>query len=160
MKILSIDPGYERLGVAVLEKRQNTPEVLLYSDCFRTSPKLSFYDRLFLLGEEVSRLIEEFSPTALAIESLFFHTNQKTAMRVSEARGAVIFQSRKEGLEIFEYTPLEIKSAITGDGRADKKQVMLLLPKLIKISKEIHFDDEYDAIAIGLTHFAYQKNIF
>lgn len=158
MKVLAIDPGYERLGIAVLEKNESSrKESLLFSECFQTSAKQPFYDRLSLLGTEVERIIQEYSPSHLAIESLFFYNNQKTAMRVSESRGAVIYQAKKDELQIFEYTPLEIKQAITGDGRADKKQISLLLPKLITISKNIRYDDEFDAIAIGLTHFAYYK---
>lgn len=149
MRIISIDPGYERVGIAILEK--DSGEKLLFSECFTTSPNENFEDRILMIGEEIFDLIEKWSPTELAIETLFFNTNQKTAMRVAEARGVMIYQSKKMGLNIHEYTPLQIKNAITGYGRADKKQVDDMVRNLIKIEKEKMYDDEMDAIAIGLT---------
>lgn len=156
MKILSIDPGYERLGVAIIEKNKvGTKEVLLYSNCIKTSAKLPFPERLELLGKAVKHIIEKYEPKTLAIEKLYFQNNQKTAMNVAQAIGVFIYIAKSQGLTIYEYTPLQIKSACTGNGRADKKQMTFMLPKLIKIGKEIQYDDEYDAIAIGLTHIAH-----
>jgi len=157
MRIISIDPGYERIGIAVLEKT-NGKEILLFSECFKTKASLPFFDRLALLGGEVLRVIEEFRPEALAIENLFIETNQKTAMRVAEARGAILYQARISGLDIFEYTPLQIKVATTGYGKATKIQVISMVKKLIKGAESIKQDDEMDAIAIGLTHFAYYRS--
>ena len=156
-RILAIDPGYERLGIAVIEKEQNERETLVYSDCFKTSAKLAFTERLKLLGEEIERLIDQHKPSALAIEKLFFNSNQKTAMQVSEVRGALLFIALSRGLAIYEYTPLEIKVAVTGDGKSDKGRVTVMIPKLIRLEKQIRHDDEYDAIAIGLTCFAHKK---
>jgi len=93
----------------------------------------------------------------MAIENLFFNSNQKTALKVSEARGIIMYQALSGGLKVFEYTPLQIKIAITGYGRGDKKQVTDMLHHLIKIDKKIKYDDEYDAIAVGLTHLASHK---
>ena len=157
MRIISIDPGYERIGIAIIEK--NKKEELLFSECFKTSASLPFFDRLELLGKEVARVVEEFSPQALAIENLFIETNQKTAMRVAEARGAILYQARILGLEIYEYTPLQIKVATTGYGKATKIQVMSMVKKLVSGAESIKQDDEMDAIAIGLTHFAYSRPI-
>ena len=95
----------------------------------------------------------------MAIEKLFFTTNQKTAMGVSEARGVIIYEGSKTGLKIFEYTPLQIKIAVTGYGKADKSQVLFMVKKLIKIDDSIKSDDEIDAIAIGLTAFAHQRTL-
>lgn len=153
MKIISIDPGYERLGIAIIEK--DGKERLLFSECFKTKAVLPFVDRLELVGREVARVVEEFKPQALAIENLFLDTNQKTAMRVAEVRGAILYQARLSGLAIYEYTPLQIKTAITGYGKATKGQVMVMVRKLIAGTENIKQDDEIDAIAIGLTHFAY-----
>ena len=155
-RVLAIDPGFERLGIAIIDKDKK--EVLLYSDCFKTSPRDSFYVRLRQLGEEISRIIEIYEPNACAIETLFFQNNQKTAMHVAEARGVVAYEAARRGIPIFEFTPLQIKMAITSHGRSDKKQVTFMVPKLIKIEKEIKHDDEYDAIAIGLTYFSTVKN--
>jgi len=153
MKVLAIDPGYERVGIAVLEK-QNSKEVLLYSNCFKTNSKDEFPERLAQIGSEVERIVQEFSPEVFAIETLLFNNNQKTAMKVAEARGAMICITKIAGLEIHEYTPLQIKNAITGYGRADKSQVEMMTRQLIEIKKENIIDDEMDAIAIGLTALA------
>lgn len=155
MRIISIDPGYERLGIAVLEK--NEKEKLIFSECFKTKASLPFVERLELVGREVARIIEEYSPSALSIENLFLETNQKTAMRVSETRGAILYQARLSGLEIHEYTPLQIKVATTGYGKATKTQVISMVKKLISGAELIKQDDEMDAIAIGLTHFAHAR---
>ncbi len=153
MRVLAIDPGYERLGIAVVEKKENK-DILLYSDCFKTSPKESFPERLARIGLEIERLIGEFKPTALAIETLFFQTNQKTAMHVSEARGVILYEAAKKRLIICEYNPLQIKIATTGYGKSDKKHIIDMIPKLTKIDKEIKHDDEFDAIACGITCLA------
>ena len=155
MRILAIDPGYERVGIAIIEKNPGErKETLLYSDCFKTSAKLAFVTRLTHIGQELERLIDEYQPQALAIETLFFSNNQKTAMRVSEARGVMIYTMASRSLPVHEYTPLQIKIAVTGHGKSDKKQVIAMTPRLIDIKKEIAHDDEYDAIAIGLTCIA------
>ncbi len=158
MKIISIDPGFERIGIAILEKVSgNEKEELLYSNCFKTSAKIPFHDRLLLIGQEVKKIIKQYNPKILAIEKLYFTTNQKTVMGVSEARGVIIYSAKESGLSVFEYTPPQIKIAVTGYGKSDKNMVMSMVPKLIKIKKEIKSDDELDAIAIGLTCFAHEK---
>ncbi len=154
MKILAIDPGYERLGVAILEKIPNNKEVLVFSDCFKTSSKLSHDERLKNIGAEIERLIQEYQPEVLAIETLFFQTNTKTALKVAEARGVILYEAAKIGLKIREFNPLEIKVAVTGYGKSDKNQVTTMVKRLIKINKEPKHDDEYDAIAVGLTCLA------
>ncbi|HIP21948.1 MAG TPA: crossover junction endodeoxyribonuclease RuvC [Candidatus Pacebacteria bacterium] len=156
MKVLAIDPGYERLGVAVIEK-ENGKEKLIFSDTFKTSKKDEFIDRMFQIGQEVEKVIEKYQPEFFTIEKLFFNNNQKTATNVSEVRGALIYIALKNKMKVYEYTPLQIKAAVTGQGRADKKQVMFMMDRLIKIDKEIEYDDEYDAIACGLTFFAYYR---
>ncbi|MFC1775279.1 crossover junction endodeoxyribonuclease RuvC [Patescibacteria group bacterium] len=153
MKILAIDPGYERVGIAILEK-QDGKEVLLHSDCFKTDAKDEFPNRLAQIGHEIESVIQKFSPHALAIETLLFNSNQKTAMKVAEARGAIICIAKMRDLEIHEYTPLQIKNAITGYGRADKSQVEMMTRQLVEIKKEKIIDDEIDAIATGLTALA------
>ncbi|MDD5165462.1 MAG: crossover junction endodeoxyribonuclease RuvC [Candidatus Pacebacteria bacterium] len=154
MIILGIDPGYDRLGIAVIEKPLKGKEVLIYSDCFTTSPKDSIYDRLKAIGGEISRIIEIYKPDALAIETLFITKNQKTAMRVSEARGIIIYEGLKKNVLIFEYSPMEIKMAITSDGTSDKERVTRMVQILVTIPKKVALDDEYDAIAVALTHSA------
>jgi crossover junction endodeoxyribonuclease RuvC len=153
MKVISIDPGYERMGVAIIEKN-NSKEELLYSECFKTSSKISHDERLKLIGQEIESLIKKFEPEVMAIETLFFKNNQKTGMKVSEARGVMLYVSAVNGLEVFEFSPMAIKIAVTGYGMSDKDQVIFMVKKLVNIKKEIKYDDEYDAIAVGLTYFA------
>jgi len=157
MRIISIDPGYERMGVAVIDKVQGGKETLIFSECFQTSTKISHDERLKLIGEEVEKVIKEFNPTALAIENLFFKTNAKTAMHVAEARGVMLYEAAKSGLEVREFTPMEIKVAVTGYGKSEKTQVTEMVKRLIKIDKKIKYDDEFDAIAVGLTYYAIVK---
>lgn len=154
MKILGIDPGYDRVGIAIIEKLPKQKEVVLYSDCFQTSAKDSFFTRLGQVGEEISQVIKKYSPETLAIESLFITKNQKTAMHVSEARGVIIYEAIKHGLTVHEYTPPQIKMAVTGYGSSDKDHVIKMIPLLVKMSKKKAKDDEYDAIAVALTCLA------
>jgi crossover junction endodeoxyribonuclease RuvC len=158
MKILGIDPGYDRLGIAIIEKLAKGKEVVIYSACFTTSPKDTIYERLKQVGQEIARILNKFKPTAAALETLFITKNQKTAMRVSEARGIIIYEALKHNIPVFEYAPMEIKMAITSNGKSDKTQMMKMLPMLVDIPKkkgwEKMLDDEYDAIAVALTHAA------
>ncbi len=155
MIIIGIDPGYERVGIAVLEKNLgDRKETLLYSRCFKTSSKLPLPERLCFIGDEVSSVIKKWKPEKLAIEKLYFENNQKTAMGVSEARGAIIYVSASAGLDILEYTPLQIKSAVTGYGKASKADVHTMVSRLITLPKDIKQDDEIDAIAVAITGFA------
>lgn len=156
MKIIAIDPGYERLGVAILEKTTGK-ENLLFSDCLKTDPRIPHEERLKIIGVGINDLINKFKPDAMAIETLFFKTNAKTAMKVSEARGVMLYEASKNGLVVAEFTPLQIKVAVTGYGKSEKEQVTSMVQKLIKIDRTIKYDDEYDAIAVGLTFFAYNR---
>ena len=158
MIILGIDPGYERIGIAIIEKPDIGKEVLLYSNCFKTDAKLLFNKRLFLIGEEIDRVCTKYTPTLLSIETLLFNSNQKTALKVSEARGVIIYEAKRHTLNVYEYTPLQIKNAITGYGRATKNQVDLMTRQLVNIPNTVKQDDEIDAIAISLTCAASYNN--
>lgn len=157
MRILSIDPGYERLGVAILDKERGQKETLVFSDCIKTSAKDIFEDRLTQIGLRIEELINEYKPEALSIENLFISNNQKTAMRVAEVRGTLIYICRKNNLTIKEFTPLQVKLSVTGDGKSSKDQVIKMVKLLIKGVKNNALDDEYDAIAVGLAYFAYSR---
>ena len=143
---LAIDPGYDRLGAAVFKGT-----TLLYSECF-TPKKGEVSDRLLSVFERVRSLIQEHSPSTLALETLFFSKNQKTAMHVAEARGAIIVAAKSEGLEVVEYSPQAIKIAVTGSGNAQKDAVIRMVDRLIKLPVRKRLDDEYDAIALGICH--------
>ena len=157
MKILGIDPGFERLGIAILERGENQNHKVIFSECFKTSAKLEFPERLKLIGEELRKIIKEYRPKVLAIETLFLNTNQKTAMRVAEARGVIIYEASLVGLRVFEATPLQVKMATTGYGRAGKEEMIKMVKMLVKIDNSKTSDDELDAIAIALTAFAHWK---
>ena len=157
MRVLSIDPGYGRCGMAIVERGPDGKDVLVYSVCVETSATSEFTERLAAVADECGRLIEKFTPDCMAIEKLFFSGNQKTAMRVSEVRGALIQAATSRGVPVSEYTPAQIKNAAAGWGGADKKQVIAMLRMLMKIDKEIKHDDEYDAIAVGVTHLAFAR---
>lgn len=157
MRILGIDPGYERLGIAVVEKVKGK-ETLLFSSCFKTPSSDIFENRLLAISKEIHRVIKKYSPDIMSIETLFFNTNKKTAMRVSEARGVVINEAASFGLEVFEYSPLQIKVALTGYGRAEKSQIMFMIGKLLFLDTSKKIDDECDAIAAALTHTASIRN--
>ncbi len=156
MRILGIDPGIERVGIAVVE-RLNGKETYVYSACFKTSAKLAHAERLALIGDEMARVIEEWRPGGMAIEKLFFETNTKTAMVVAEARGVMMYSAARAGLTIYEYTPLEIKVAVTGYGKSDKTAIMQMVPRLLKLPGRKMIDDEVDAIAVALTAFARER---
>lgn len=158
MRVLAIDPGYERVGIAVLEQSAGNKESVVYSDCFKTPSTLSFHERLHHIGKEIERCIATFSPEACAIEKLYFNSNQKTAMQVSEARGMMLYVFTKNQLPVYEYTPLQVKVAVTGHGRSDKKQVTAMVERLVSLTKGTRHDDEYDAIAVGITCLASERN--
>ena len=153
MRVLAFDPGYERLGIAVLE-RGNGREKLLYSACVRTSAKDSFAARLAILGREVESLIGTWAPGCVALESLYFENNAKTAMNVSAVRGMLLYLSARSNLAAHEYTPLQVKVAITGNGRSDKAGIALMVPRLVRMPPGKRLDDEIDAIAVGITCLA------
>ncbi|MCW9054924.1 MAG: crossover junction endodeoxyribonuclease RuvC [Candidatus Pacebacteria bacterium] len=157
MRILATDPGYERLGIAIIETATQNKDTLLYSDCFRTNSKDSFEKRLHMIGEEIERLIQEYTPEVFATEKLYFSSNKTTALYVAEVRGVSRYLSEKYKLRQFEYTPLQIKSAVTGHGKSDKSQIAKMTHHLIDIKKEYMLDDEYDAIAIALTCIATER---
>jgi crossover junction endodeoxyribonuclease RuvC len=155
-RILSVDPGYDRVGVAVLE-RVDGKERLLFSDCIQTEKSDPYEHRLRAVGERLENLIDEYQPAIFACESIFFAKNQKTAIDVAGSRGMILYIATKHGLPIFEYTPNQIKIAVTGHGRSDKEQVIFMIKRLVSIDKATALDDEYDAIAVGLTCLATER---
>lgn len=156
MRVIAIDPGYDRLGVAVLEHAAGG-EKLLYSTCVLTDKQAAIPDRLAAAGEQVATLIATHQPDALGIETLFFNKNQKTAMAVAQARGICIYLAKQAGCQIVELSPQEIKIAVTGYGRSDKKAVIDMVCRLIPNAPTDALDDEYDAIAVGITALAQNR---
>lgn len=158
MRVLAIDPGYDRIGVAIMEKKDNK-EILLFSECVLTDKKTELVDRLFELGQKVETIIKTHQPTALGIETLFFNNNQKTGIGVAQARGIIIYLAQKANCTIYEFGPQEVKVAVTGYGKSDKKAVIDMVKRLVANVPERAHDDEYDAIAIGITCLAHYRGI-
>lgn len=149
---LAVDPGYDRLGLAIFKG-----QTLTYSECY-TPPEGDFPMRLQNIYERVATLIKKHSPSSLALETLFFTKNQKTAMKVAEARGVILLAGAIHGLEIAEYSPQAVKIAVTGSGNADKTSVMRMVERLVALPSQRRHDDEYDAIALGIAHTATQRS--
>lgn len=149
MKILGIDPGYERLGIAIIENEQK-PEVV-FSECFKTSVKDPHAQRLAEIQEEVEKVIKKHKPEKMGVETLFFNKNIKTAIKVAEARGIILASAHQNKLKIFELSPQQIKIAVTGYGKSDKRAVAKMIPLLVEMNKKsARLDDELDAIACAL----------
>jgi crossover junction endodeoxyribonuclease RuvC len=157
MRVLAIDPGYDRVGVAVLEHVAQK-EILLFSGCIETDKKASLMERIYEVGTAVSTLIETHSPTFVAIETLFFNKNVKTAIGVAQARGAIVYIAQRAGCEVLEYGPQEIKIAVTGYGKSDKSAVIAMIQRLVQNAPKKALDDEYDAIAVGITALAHRRS--
>lgn len=153
MRVLAFDPGFERLGVAVVEK-VGGKEVVLHSECVRTDASLPFNERLGIVGIAAEALIKKFKPDAMALEEIFFGKNAKTGVQIAEVRGALTYIGKAHGLAVHGYTPSEVKIAITGYGKSDKGAVALMVPKLVSLPVRKRLDDEMDAIAVGLTCLA------
>lgn len=156
MKVLAIDPGYDRMGVAVLEMRDGK-EFLIHSSCIETDKKAELDERLFTIGAVFKTLLAEHKPDIVGIETLFFNKNVKTAIGVAQARGIIMFLSREAGAEVREFGPQEIKIAITGYGKSDKNAVIDMVKRLVRNAPDKALDDEYDAIAIGVTTLAHHR---
>ncbi len=156
MRVIAVDPGYDRLGIAVMEK-ENNQEKLLFSTCIQTNKKDPLPQRIMEMGLEFEKLVNEYEPNILAIETLFFNKNQKTALQVAEARGVIIYIGKKKDCLIREFGPKEVKVAVTGYGASDKKAVMDMLKRLISDLPEKALDDEYDAIAVATTALAHER---
>lgn len=156
MKVLGVDPGYDRLGVAVIEKQEGK-EVLLYSTCIETDKKAELDQRLLVLGNEFQKLLDEHSPDAVGVETLFFNKNVKTAIGVAQARGIILYLAKKAGCTVHNFGPQEIKIAVTGYGKSDKNAVIDMVKRLVLNVPDKALDDEYDAIAVGITTLAHSR---
>ncbi|MFA5561264.1 MAG: crossover junction endodeoxyribonuclease RuvC [Eubacteriales bacterium] len=151
MVILGIDPGLALVGWGVIEKRGYRFCPVAYG-AIRTPPKTAVETRLEMIYEELGRLIEKYRPDEMAVEELFFNSNQTTGIAVAEARGVILLCARQHGLNLGEYTPLQVKQAVVGYGRADKRQVMAMVTSLLGLRQPPKPDDTADALAIALCH--------
>ncbi|NLK39531.1 MAG: crossover junction endodeoxyribonuclease RuvC [Clostridiales bacterium] len=149
MRILGIDPGIAIVGWGVVEQKGNSFCPLDYG-AIQTPAKMQISYRLEMIYSQLNEIIDKYSPDMLAIEQLFWNTNQKTAIAVSQARGVILLCARQKGLDISEYTPLQVKQAVVGYGRADKKQVIAMVSALLRLKNLPKFDDTADALAVAL----------
>lgn len=149
MRILSIDPGFDRMGLAVIEGDPSRP-THIWSDCI-SPPKGLLEDRLAHIHDAVALAILTYAPDRVAIETLFWSTNNKrSALGVAEARGAALSAAGEAGIPVSEHSPQQVKLAVTGYGNADKKSIALMVPRLISLPPKKRLDDELDAIAVGI----------
>ena len=152
MIIVGFDPGLATLGYGVIKKElKKKPEMVDYG-IISTPKDMNLPDRLTLIEKGVKQIIEKFKPNEIAIEELFFAKNVKTGIAVAHARGVLLLTATKECCKIFEYTPLQIKQALTGYGRADKPQMQKMVKTLLGLKAIPRPDDAADALAVALTH--------
>ena len=151
MVILGIDPGYAIVGYGVLEYSNNRFTVLDYG-AITTQAGTPFNRRLEMIYDDLYLLMERFHPEAMSIEKLFYNTNAKTVIDVAQARGVTVLAAQKHGVEVFEYTPLQVKQSVVGYGRAEKKQVQEMTRLILNLEKIPKPDDTADALAMAICH--------
>ena len=158
MRILGIDPGIARCGWGIIEEIKNEKLKIKNFGCIETAPGIDVERRLKTIYDSVSDTIKKYKPNVLAIEELFFNTNAKTAFIVGQARGVVLLASSENNLPVAIYTPLQVKIAVTGYGRADKNQIGQMVKTILKLKTIPKPDDVSDALAVALTH-AFSKKM-
>ena len=151
MIILGVDPGIARTGWGIIEKVKSSKLKVQSFGCIETAAGLPIKRRLQIIREELGRIIKKYKPQALAVEELFFNTNAKTALIVGQARGVMIVTAAELGLEVFSYTPLQVKIALTGYGRAEKDQMGKMVKTLLNLKEIPKPDDTVDALACAIT---------
>ena len=156
MRVLGIDPGFAITGYSIIDYIGNKFK-LIDSGAVLTKSGVSFTQRLTKIYDDLNLIIDEYKPEAIAVEELFFNQNTKTAINVAQARGIILIVGCKRGIPTFEYTPLQVKQAVTGYGRADKMQVQKMVQSILKIEKIPKLDDITDSMAIGICHAHSQK---
>ena len=151
MTVIGIDPGYAIVGCGVLEYNSGRFRVLDYG-AITTPAKMPFEKRLLGIYDELSQVLSRYRPDAVAVEELFFYHNQTTAIDVAQARGVIMLAAAKAGIQPFEYTPLQVKQAVVGYGRAEKRQVMEMTRIILGLESIPRPDDVADALAVAICH--------
>jgi len=156
MKILGFDPGTKRLGYGLINCPSNQFEII---DCGCIEPKASKEEKILEeIYKKINFLIKKYKPDIISIEKIFFFQNQKTAFQISQVRGILLLAASQNDIKIIQPTPLEVKTCLTGYGRADKKEVALMVKKILKLKKIPKLDDTSDALACAITAFYFSKN--
>lgn len=156
MRIIGIDPGYAIMGYGILDYNGNKFKTVTYGS-IETPAGIPMPERLNMLYTELDRIISEYRPEEASIEELFFNNNAKTAIMVGEARGIALLACERNGVEIHEYTPLQIKQSLVGFGRAEKKQVQTMVKMILNLKEVPKPDDTADAVAAAICH-AHSRN--
>lgn len=151
LRVMGIDPGTATTGWAMVEEKKGEPK-LVACGCINTSKLKSDANRLVEIGKDLATLIKKYKPDEAAVEDIFFFKNLKTAITVSQARGVILYELAKNKIPIQNYTPLQVKQALTGYGRADKKQIQLMVKNILKLKAIPKPDDAADAVAIAICH--------
>ena len=151
MIILGIDPGYAIVGFGVLEYKNNHFSVIDYG-AITTDAGTPFNRRLEYIYDQLTELLQKYKPDAMSIEKLFYNSNAKTVIDVSQARGVIMLAAQKCGVPAFEYTPLQVKQSVVGYGRAEKKQVQEMIKRILSLEKVPKPDDTADALAMAICH--------
>lgn len=151
MVILGIDPGYAIVGYGVLKYEKNRFTVLGYG-AVTTEADIPFVKRLDIIHKDLTTIMQKYKPDAMAIEKLFYNTNAKTVIDVAQARGVTVLAAEQNNIPIFEYTPLQVKQAVVGYGRAEKKQIQFMVKKILNLESVPKPDDTADAVAMAICH--------
>ena len=151
MRILGIDPGLATVGWGVIDVINSKPKPVAYG-VILTPKEEKLPNRLLIIEQDLKSLIHKFKPDEIALEELFFNNNAKTAINVAQSRGVILLVCTKESGKLYEYTPLQIKQALTGYGRAEKKQIQEMTKTFLGLTKMPKPDDAADALAVALTH--------
>ncbi len=159
MTVLGIDPGYAIVGYGVIKFDNMRFRPTEYG-AITTPAKTLFSERLERIFNGVTTIIEKYNPDALSIEKLYFNTNTTTAIDVAQARGAIVLAAKLKGVPVFEYTPLQVKQAVTGYGRAEKKQVQEMVKHILRLESVPKPDDTADALAIAICHAHYAASSY
>jgi crossover junction endodeoxyribonuclease RuvC len=151
MRILGVDPGVATIGFGLIEADRGRQRLLRYG-VITTPAGLPLSRRLYQISQDMSQLLEQFKPQEAAVEELFFSKNITTGIAVAHGRGVLLLELEKAGVPVYEYTPMQVKQAVVGYGAAEKKQVMLMTQRLLKMEKIPRPDDAADALAIAICH--------
>jgi len=148
--IIGIDPGFGRIGYGIIKKQKGTDWQVLDFGCIETKVNGVFTERIAELHKELIKLIKKFKPSRMAVEEIFFFKNAKTAIKVGQARGVILLTAIENNLQVDEFTPLQVKQAITGYGKAEKLQMQKMVATIFGLKNKIKSDDAADALAVAL----------
>ena len=158
LRVMGLDPGTATTGWAILEEKAGKMQALAYGH-ISTEPRTPESKRLLEISTDLKKIIDKYKPTEAGIEKIFFFKNQKTVIQISQARGSLLLTLEQKNVRIFGYTPLQVKQAVTGYGQAEKRQVQIMVKKILCLPSIPKPDDTADAIAIAICHLSSRKNI-